>query len=56
MKYSFYDDYSEGVDAQILDYICQHNLGSQLTYGRDEYSELLAKLPNATVLEITKAG
>ena len=40
MKYSFYDDYSEGVNTQILEYISEHNSGPQLTYGRDEYSKL----------------
>lgn len=42
MKYSFYDDYSEGVHPEILKYIGEHNLDPQLTYGRDEYSILAA--------------
>lgn len=40
MIYSFYDDYSEGVHPEILGYISEHNLDSQLTYGRDEYTKL----------------
>lgn len=43
MKYSFYDDYSEGVHPEILKYISENNLDSQLTYGRDEYSKLAAE-------------
>lgn len=42
MKYSFYDDYSEGVHPKILEYITEHNSDQQLTYGRDEYSKLAA--------------
>ena len=56
MKYSFYDDYSEGVHPEILKYIGEHNLDPQLTYGRDEYSKLAAErvkkafgLPNVAV-------
>jgi threonine aldolase len=43
MKCSFYDDYSEGVHPEILKYIGENNLDSQLTYGRDEYSTLAAE-------------
>jgi len=43
MKYSFYDDYSEGVQPKILEYITEHNAEQQLTYGRDEYSKLAAE-------------
>ncbi len=43
MKYSFYDDYSEGVHPELLKYITDHNDDAQLTYGRDEYSELAAE-------------
>ena len=56
MKYSFYDDYSEGVHPEILKYITEHNLDQQLTYGRDEYSKLAAErikqafgVPNADI-------
>jgi len=56
MKYSFYDDYSEGVHPKILEYITEHNNEQQLTYGRDEYSKLATErikqafgIPNADV-------
>lgn len=56
MKYSFYDDYSEGVHPKILEYITEYNSEQQLTYGRDEYSKLAADrikqafgVPNADV-------
>lgn len=56
MKYSFYDDYSEGVQPKILEYITEHNDDQQLTYGRDEYSKLAADrikqafgVPNADI-------
>jgi|JI6StandDraft_1071083.scaffolds.fasta_scaffold122715_2 threonine aldolase len=42
MKYSFYDDYSEGVHPEILRYIGEHNDDQQLGYGRDNYSQLAA--------------
>ncbi|HEY4964362.1 MAG TPA: aminotransferase class I/II-fold pyridoxal phosphate-dependent enzyme [Candidatus Saccharimonadales bacterium] len=40
MKYSFYDDYSEGVHSEILKYIAEHNEDQQLGYGNDEYCKL----------------
>ena len=43
MKYSFYDDYSEGVHPKILEYITAHNNDQQLTYGRDEYTKHAAE-------------
>jgi threonine aldolase len=43
MKYKFYDDYSEGVHPEILQYISENNDDQQLTYGRDEYSKLAAE-------------
>lgn len=43
MKYSFYDDYSEGCHPAILQYISEHNDEQQLTYGRDEYTKLAAE-------------
>ncbi len=46
MKYSFYDDYTEGAHPEILKYISEHNLDQQLTYGRDEYSKLAAERVN----------
>lgn len=56
MKYSFYDDYSEGVHPKILEYITAHNNDQQLTYGRDEYTKHAAErikkafgVPNADI-------
>lgn len=56
MKYSFYDDYSEGAHPEILKYIAEHNTDQQLGYGNDEYCKLGADrlraafaLPNAHV-------
>lgn len=43
MKYSFFDDYSEGIHPELLKYISDHNTDTQLTYGRDEYSKLAAE-------------
>lgn len=40
MKYSFYDDYSEGVHPEILKYIAEHNEDQQLGYCNDDYCKL----------------
>lgn len=56
MKYSFYNDYSEGVHPEILQYIADHNGCQQPGYGLDEHSKLAEsrikatfRLPNAEV-------
>jgi threonine aldolase len=56
MKYSFYDDYSEGVHPDLLKYIADNNSDQQLGYGNDEYCKLATdrlkaafNLPNADV-------
>lgn len=56
MKYLFYDDYSEGVAPQILDYIAQNNFDQQSGYCNDDYSKLASDrikqafgLPDAAV-------
>lgn len=43
MKYSFYNDYSEGAHPKILQYIAENNLDQQMGYCLDEYCELGAK-------------
>lgn len=40
MKYSFYDDYSEGIHPDLLQYITDHNADQQLGYSNDEYCKL----------------
>lgn len=40
MNYLFYDDYSEGVHPEILQYISEHNLDQQLGYCKDDYCKL----------------
>ena len=40
MKYSFYDDYSEGVHPELLKFIADNNDDQQLGYGNDDYCNL----------------
>ncbi|HEY4964364.1 MAG TPA: beta-eliminating lyase-related protein [Candidatus Saccharimonadales bacterium] len=56
MKYSFFDDYSEGVHPELLRYISENNDDQQLGYGNDDYCKLGAdrlraafNLPDADV-------
>lgn len=56
MKYSFYDDYSEGVHTQILDALLETSKVQTIGYGNDQFSKSAAdsirkhlKEPNAAV-------
>lgn len=42
MSINFYDDYSEGAHSQILEYILENNIDSQLGYCNDDYCALAA--------------
>jgi threonine aldolase len=67
MKYSFYDDYSEGVAPELLDYIASNNTDQQRGYCTDDYCVLASEriraafdmhsadvhyLPNGTVANV----
>jgi threonine aldolase len=48
MKYSFYDDYSEGVAPELLEYIANNNNDPQRGYCTDDYCKLAADRIRAT--------
>lgn len=67
MKYSFFDDYSEGIAPELLEYIASNNDDQQLGYCNDDYcvlgSERIRKafecpnvdvhyLPNGTIANV----
>lgn len=43
-KYSFFNDYSEGVHPAILDLLAQTNLAQEIGYGEDAFSQQAAEL------------
>ncbi len=60
MKYSFYNDYSEGAHPKILQALSQTNLDQEMGYGEDRFSieaanriKELIKQPQATVHFVT---